>query len=54
MSDAEVETAVKDAITETGAKSQKEMGKVMAILTKSLAGKADNKTVSTLVKQLLS
>lgn len=54
MSDEEIETSVKEAIAQIGAKSPQDMGKVMGILTKSLAGKADNKTVSTLVKKLLS
>ena len=54
MTDVEVENAVKDAITETGASSIKDMSKVMGLLTKNLAGKADNKVVSGFVKQLLS
>ncbi len=54
MSDEEIETSVKEAIAQIGAKSPQDMGKVMGVLTKSLAGKADNKTVSTLVKKLLS
>ena len=39
---------------ETGATSAKEMGKVMGVATKSLAGKADGKAISALVKELLS
>ena len=54
MTDAEVEIAVKEAIAETGALSVKDMGKVMGLLTKNLAGRADNKTVSNFVKQHLS
>lgn len=53
MSEDEVRNAVKAAIESTGAKSAAEMGKVMGVVTKQLAGKADNKMVSMLVKQLL-
>jgi uncharacterized protein YqeY len=52
------ENAVKDIlqkiILETGATGMKDMGKVMGKATKELAGKADNKMVSSLVKDLLS
>jgi hypothetical protein len=54
LSDAEVETIVKDTIIEVDAKNQKEMSKVMAALKTKLAGKADNKLVSELVKKNLS
>ncbi len=54
MSEEDVRKAVKAAIEETGAKSPAEMGKVMGVVTKALAGKADNKMVSALVKELLS
>ena len=54
MSEDDVRKAVKAAIEETGAKSPAEMGKVMGVVTKALAGKADNKMVSALVKELLS
>ena len=54
MSEEDVRKAVKAAIEQTGAKSAAEMGKVMGVVTKALAGKADNKLVSSLVKELLS
>lgn len=53
MSREEIEAFVKDAIARTGASSAKDMGKVMGLANKELAGKADGKTVSEVVKQLL-
>ncbi len=53
MSEVEIRDAVKKAIAETGASSPAEMGKVMGVVTKQLAGKADNKVVSAVVKELL-
>jgi hypothetical protein len=53
LSDAEVEVEVKSAIAETGATTIREMGKVMAILSKTLVGKASNKVISDTVKKLL-
>ena len=50
----EIENAVKDIISQTGASSIKEMGKVMGIASKQLAGKADGKTISEIVKKLLA
>lgn len=54
MSEDEVREIVKQAITTTGATSQKEMGKVMGIVSKQLAGKADNKVIADTVKSLLN
>ncbi len=54
MSEDEVREAVKKIIAETGATSQKEMGKVMGAVSKQLAGKADNKLVAEIVKSSLS
>jgi len=54
MSHAEVEAYVKDLIGRVGATSVKDMGKVMGAANKELAGKADGKTVSEVVKQLLA
>ncbi len=54
MSAEEIEIAVADIIAKTGAQSMKDMGKVMGIASKELAGKADGKTISTIVKQKLS
>ncbi len=53
MSEDEVRKVVEAAIESTGAKSHGEMGKVMGVVTKQLAGKADNKMVSAMIKQLL-
>lgn len=49
----ELEAEVKAIIAETGASSMKDMGKVMGIASKNLAGRADGKAISVLVKQLL-
>jgi len=54
MSEEEVKVVVEKVIADTGASSMKDMGRVMGMVSKQLAGKADNKTVSVLVKQLLS
>ena len=54
MSSEEIENAVKDIISQTGASSIKEMGKVMGMASKQLAGKADGKTISEIVKKLLA
>lgn len=54
LSEEELKKEIQAIISETGASSMKEMGKVMGIATKKLAGKAEGKTISTLVKQLLS
>lgn len=50
----ELEKAVKEIIAETGATGMKDMGKVMGMAGKKLAGKADGKAIATLVKQLLA
>ncbi len=54
LSEAEIRDAVKSIIAETGASSAADLGKVMGVASKQLAGKADGKTVSTIVKELLS
>lgn len=54
LSEAEVEEIVKGIIAETGASSMADMGKVMGLATKKLAGQADGRTVSTIVKKLLA
>jgi len=54
MSEAELRTAITDIIASTGASSPADMGKVMGVATKQLAGKADGKAISALVKELLS
>lgn len=50
----EIKIALAAIIAETGASSPADMGKVMGVATKQLAGKADGKTISALVKELLS
>ncbi|MBN2743271.1 MAG: GatB/YqeY domain-containing protein [Marinilabiliaceae bacterium] len=54
LTEAELEAAVRDIIAQTGASSPKEMGKVMGVASKALAGKADGKAVSEMVKKLLN
>lgn len=54
LSDGELTEAVKQIITETGAVSVKEMGKVMGLASTRLAGRADGKEISAKVKELLS
>ena len=53
MSKEDVEKEVAAIIAQTGAKDMKDMGKVMGAASKALAGKADNKVVSEIVKALL-
>ena len=54
LSEAEVEAALKTIIAQVGATTAKDMGKVMGVATKQLAGKADGKLISETVKRLLS
>ena len=54
MTDAELEAALKEIIAEVGATSAKEMGKVMGVASKKLAGKADGEAISEKVKALLA
>ena len=54
MSENEVEIVVAEIISKTGASSMKDMGKVMGLTNSELAGKADGKTISGIVKKLLS
>ena len=54
LSAEEVKAAIEKIITAVGATSPADMGKVMGAATKELAGKADGKTISGLVKELLS
>lgn len=53
MSQEEIKSALQQIIEQTGASSMKDMGKVMGAAQKAFAGKADNKLVSTMVKELL-
>jgi uncharacterized protein len=54
LSTEELKDIISKIITDTGASSPADMGKVMGVATKQLAGKADGKTISALVKELLS
>ena len=54
LSLAELETEIKKIIEETGATSVKDLGKVMGTASKALAGKSDGKSISEMVKKLLS
>lgn len=53
MSQEELEASLKEIITEVGAVDAKDMGKVMGVATKKLAGKAEGRAISATVKQLL-
>lgn len=54
MSEEELTAALKEIIAQTGASSAKDMGKVMGVATKQLAGKAEGKAISAKVKELLA
>jgi len=53
LSPEELEAAIKDIITQVGATSLKDMGKVMGAATQALAGKTEGRLISEKVKQLL-
>lgn len=53
LDEAAIAKAIEKAIADTGAEGMKDMGKVMGIVNSQLAGKADGKTISTLVKAQL-
>ncbi len=53
MDATELEGIIKNIIAETGASSMKDMGRIMGMASKQLAGKADGRTISGIVKQLL-
>jgi hypothetical protein len=54
LSEDEIRAEVQAAIAQTGASGPQEMGKVMGVLTSKLAGKADGKVISAMVKEELS
>ncbi|MEQ8424015.1 MAG: GatB/YqeY domain-containing protein, partial [Cyclobacteriaceae bacterium] len=54
LSKEEVTVELKKILEQVGAKGPQDMGKVMGVATKSLAGKTDGKTISEIVKQLLA
>lgn len=54
LSEAEITESLRSIIADVGAKGTQEMGKVMGIATKMMAGKADGKVIADLVKKLLT
>jgi len=54
MSTEELEANIKEIITQVGASSMKDMGKVMGMASQKFAGKADGKTISGIIRKLLS
>ncbi|CAM1351489.1 GatB/YqeY domain-containing protein [Tenacibaculum insulae] len=54
LSEDEIEKVVKETIVKVGAEGMKDMGKVMGMVSKQLAGKADGKTISMIVKKSLA
>ncbi|MFZ6012820.1 MAG: GatB/YqeY domain-containing protein [Bacteroidota bacterium] len=54
LSESQITTAIQDVIQEVGAKGPQDMGKVMGVVTKKLAGQADGRVISELVKKLLT
>lgn len=54
LTDEELTAALKEIIAEVGATTAKEMGKVMGVASKRLAGKADGRAISAKVKELLA
>ena len=54
LSEAELESALRAIITQLGVTEPREMGKVMGVATKQLAGKADGKAISAMVKKILA
>ena len=54
MSEKELKEVITGIINQTGASSMKDMGKVMGMASKQLAGRADGKTISTIVKSILA
>lgn len=54
MSEEDLKKAIAEIVSQTGASSMKDMGKVMGIASKQFGGQADGKSISTVVKELLS
>lgn len=54
LSDAELEAELRQIIAEVGASSPQEMGKVMGVASKRLAGRAEGRAISAKVKELLA
>lgn len=54
LSEVEIEQKVKEIIVQTGAQSMKDMGRVMGLASKQMAGRADGGAISAIVKRLLA
>jgi uncharacterized protein YqeY len=54
LTEEEITAQLQDIIAQTGAQGMKDMGKVMGLATKQMAGKADGKLISTIVRKLLA
>jgi hypothetical protein len=54
MSDEDIKEIIQTVISETGAASMKDMGRVMGLVSSRIAGQADNQVVASMVKSLLS
>ena len=54
LSQQDIEQIIDEIVAKTGAQGMKDMGKVMRMASKEMAGKADGKTISTIVKQKLN
>lgn len=54
LTEEEIEKEVKDIIAQTGAQGMKDMGKVMGMASKKMAGRADGRAISTIVRKLLA
>ncbi|SRR5690554_1848833 len=54
LSRPEIEQAIRQIVADSGASSVKDMGKVMGLANKALSGKADGKTISEIVKEVLT
>lgn len=54
LSEAEIEATVKEIIAQTGATGMKDMGRVMGMATKQMAGRAEGGVISAIVKHLLA
>jgi len=54
LSEEEIKNILEEIISSTGASGMKDMGKVMGMATKKMSGKADNRLISTLVREMLA
>lgn len=54
LTEEEIEAVVRQIVEQTGAQSMKDMGRVMGLASKQMAGKADGKAISAIVKRLLA